>query len=50
MPMLQAEVEITSENKDVPLSGSSCVYFFQMPAASEKKKKSVASRLKEKIS
>ena len=50
MPMLQVELEITSENKDVPLSGCSCVYFLQMPAASGKKKKSVASRLKEKIS
>ena len=37
MPMLQVEVEIISENKDVPLSGSSCVYFFQMPTASEKR-------------
>ena len=38
MPMLQVELEITSENKDVPLSGCSCVYFLQMPAASGKKK------------
>lgn len=28
MPVLQVEVEITLESKDVPVSGSSCVYLY----------------------
>lgn len=47
MPMLQVEVEITLESKDVPLSGSSCVYLY---GQQHLKKKSVMSRLKDKVS